>query len=276
MKRLKVTEKDFRIVDAPVSFSAAVITDLHDTYDPQLLTIIKNRMPDAVFIVGDFVDRSSLGLNASAVELLKDFAKISTVFYSFGNHERVLMDSDIELIKAIGVNVLDNTYIAWNGILIGGLSSEARKNVTDEDRMVFIKRTINRRKMRFLACIADRRKDQNYELFHRQSQPELRWLDEFEMSGKYKILLAHHTEVYKPYLYKRKFNLILSGHAHGGQIRLFGKGLFAPGQGWLPQYTSGIYDDTLIVSRGAADIKTRIPRICNKPELIFLKFESRT
>ena len=67
----------------------------------------------------------------------------------------------------------------------------------------------------------------------------------------------------------KDIDLILAGHAHGGQIRLFGHGLYAYGQGLFPKYTKGIYDGKLIVSAGLANT-SRFPRINNPPEIVFL------
>ena len=74
------------------------------------------------------------------------------------------------------------------------------------------------------------------------------------------------------------FDLVLSGHAHGGQWRFPGvqNGLFAPDEEWFPTYSGGEYDfhgGKMIVSRGLARESTRIPRIFNRPELVFIKIE---
>ena len=98
------------------------------------------------------------------------------------------------------------------------------------------------------------------------------WLDEFEQQEGYKVLLCHHPEFYERFLRDRDIDLILAGHAHGGQIRLFGKGIYAYGQGWFPKYTSGIYDDKLIVSRGLANT-SRIPRMFNPTELVYINLK---
>ena len=65
------------------------------------------------------------------------------------------------------------------------------------------------------------------------------------------------------------FDLILSGHAHGGQIRLFGRGLFAPGQGIFPKYTSGIHG-SMIISRGLSNTGGMIPRLFNRREIVYI------
>ncbi len=93
------------------------------------------------------------------------------------------------------------------------------------------------------------------------------------------ILLAHHPERIETYA-RTGVDLVLSGHAHGGQVRLFGRGLFSPDQGVLPRYTSGVYtcgNTKLYVSRGAGNHSFLPPRIFNRPEidLITLKTPSR-
>ncbi len=93
------------------------------------------------------------------------------------------------------------------------------------------------------------------------------------------VLLAHRPERIDEYA-KTGADLVLAGHAHGGQVRLFGRGLFSPDQGVLPRYTSGVYtygDTKLYVSRGAGNHSRLPPRIFNRPEidLITLKTPSR-
>jgi predicted MPP superfamily phosphohydrolase len=88
------------------------------------------------------------------------------------------------------------------------------------------------------------------------------------------VLLAHRPEYIDSYL-DYDFDLILSGHAHGGQWRipLLINGLYAPNQGWFPKYAGGRYElgnSTFIVSRGLAKESVRVPRIFNPPELVVI------
>ena len=84
------------------------------------------------------------------------------------------------------------------------------------------------------------------------------------------MLLCHHPEYYKKYLYNKDIDLIVSGHAHGGQWRIFGRGVFAPGQGLFPKYTSGVHDGRLVISKGIKP-SGRIPRIFNTPEVVIVE-----
>ena len=69
-------------------------------------------------------------------------------------------------------------------------------------------------------------------------------------------------------------DLTLSGHAHGGQWRFFGKGIFAPGQGIFPKYTKGVYENRLIVSSGLGN-QTVVPKINNPPEILKVNIKSK-
>lgn len=94
-------------------------------------------------------------------------------------------------------------------------------------------------------------------------------------TNSFNVLLAHFPEKIDFYRSFGKFDLVLSGHAHGGQWRLppFMNGLYAPGQGLFPKYAGGRYDfddTTFIVSRGLSRTIERIPRIFNNPELVVI------
>ena len=88
------------------------------------------------------------------------------------------------------------------------------------------------------------------------------------------VLLSHRPSRIEQYL-PGGWDLILSGHAHGGQWRIPGllNGLLAPDEGLFPQYAGGFYDmdgTAFIVSRGLAKESTRVPRLFNPPELVLV------
>ena len=106
-------------------------------------------------------------------------------------------------------------------------------------------------------------------------EPDRDFLDRFEQAEGYKLLLCHHPEVYRDYVAGRRIDLTLCGHAHGGQIQFFGRGLYAPGQGLFPKLTHGLHDGgKMLISRGMTNgAKPRVPRINNPCELIILNLE---
>lgn len=96
------------------------------------------------------------------------------------------------------------------------------------------------------------------------------FLADMAVQNGYKLLLCHHPEYFEPHVQQHDIDLTLSGHAHGGQVRLFGRGLFAPGQGILPRLTSGWYfGQRLLVSRGLTN-SAGAPRLNDPCELILL------
>lgn len=101
------------------------------------------------------------------------------------------------------------------------------------------------------------------------SNADFHWLSKFSSLPNWKLLLCHHPEYYKKHLKRHNIDLIVSGHAHGGQIRLGNRGLFAVGQGPFPKYTAGVHDNRLVVSRGIGN-HTFVPRIRNRPEVVLI------
>ena len=124
------------------------------------------------------------------------------------------------------------------------------------------------------AVILDNEYVLNGEIFIGGHTPfsSFNWIDSFEAEEGFKLLLCHHPEYYKKHLKNRNIDLMLSGHAHGGQWRPFGIPVFAPGQGIFPQYTSGYYESKLIVGRGLADSRL-IPRMFNQIEIVVIELK---
>ncbi len=92
-------------------------------------------------------------------------------------------------------------------------------------------------------------------------------LPRLEAEDGARILLCHKPEDYMRSLRGAQVELVLAGHAHGGQIRIAGQGLYAPGQGLLPRYTRGVVDGRMIVSAGASN-PVPVPRLGNPCEVL--------
>ena len=166
-------------------------------------------------------------------------------------------DEDLRLLDPTGAVILDNTWTDFNGIQIGGLTSGnvlkyRRYRENKPERYPYISSKI---------CSV-------------KARPDLPWLDRFEEREGYKLLLCHHPEYRDEYLKEKNIDLIVCGHAHGGQIRLFGQGLYAPGQGIFPKYTSGFYGN-MFVSRGLANTGWPIPRLFNRRQIVYLHFSEQ-
>ncbi len=235
---MKITEYEI-IASAPTDLKFVFVSDLHGYDNAPILEEIKRQAPDGVLIPGDVIhgdDNYKRG-----IEFLSLCGKIYPTFMSLGNHETKFSGDIVKLIKETGITLLENTFTEHKGVKIGGLSTG------------------------YIQGMKQGR-------FKKTPPPDTEWLEKFEREEGYKILLSHHPEYYPLYLKGRKIDLILSGHAHGGQWRFFGKGVFAPGQGFFPKYTAGFHDGKLMVSRGLGN-PHMIPRINNKPEMIILKIK---
>ncbi|MBE0600370.1 MAG: metallophosphoesterase [Firmicutes bacterium] len=103
----------------------------------------------------------------------------------------------------------------------------------------------------------------------RCGQPDM--LEAFQAEAGCRILMSHRPEDYFRSLRDKDVDLVLSGHAHGGQWRVFGRGVFAPGQGLFPRYTRGIVGN-MIISAGAGG-NAPAPRINNPKEILRIELD---
>ncbi|MGB7594321.1 MAG: metallophosphoesterase, partial [Erysipelotrichaceae bacterium] len=113
--------------------------------------------------------------------------------------------------------------------------------------------------------------------FFKPAEDSLATLD-FTDPSVFRILMSHRPELIKLYASKQ-IDLVLSGHAHGGQVRIpfLMPGLIAPNQGLFPKYTSGTYKEsatTEIVSRGLGN-STFPFRVFNRPEIVVVTLKSK-
>lgn len=208
-----------------------------------MISFLKKGKPDVIMIAGDLFDGRRIESEDKPTEIARGklfinrLLRIAPVYFGLGNHEWKLTKSDKEFLSALGMVLLDNAYVQLiPGVYIGGLTSTSRYGkYRDTSR-----------------------------------KPDIAFLKRFEREKGFRILICHHPEYYEPYLVDRSFDLILSGHAHGGQIRIGNRGLYAPGQGIFPKYTSGVVDGRMIVSRGLSNTRPWIPRLFNKTELVFV------
>lgn len=228
----------------------ALITDLHsDKYgkgQKTLLNAVDEQSPDIVLLGGDIFDDEKSYDNAETT--IKYLAEKYPCYYVTGNHEYWSKDIDniLDIVESYGAVVLsgDCDTITINGESI---------NICGVDDPAVVKYTKHGKGI------------------ERQMKESLKGVD----TENYTILLSHRPELidtYKEY----DFDLVLSGHAHGGQWRIPGliNGIYVPNQGLFPQYAGGRYDydtGTLIVSRGLARESTPIPRVFNRPELVIVK-----
>lgn len=249
----------FFIPECPVSL--ALLTDFHNANSTPILASLRVHQPDIICIAGDIInyerqpkeDVLFFDKQVNILPLLIGCGCIAPTYLSLGNHEWLIHPEEIDMIESVGVVVLDNSWIKYEETIIAGLTSP---HVTAYQK--FREKQGAKKHYPYVIVGTD---------YPRPEVPELDWLRVVEQKEEFKIILSHHPEHYR-YIVERKVDLILSGHAHGGQWRIFNHGIYSPSQGWWPQYTSGRYGK-MIVSRGLSN-PTFIPRINNPTEIVYV------
>lgn len=229
-------------VEAPIRL--AVLTDFHGcNYGKgasRLVAAVDAEKPDAVLLVGDIFD-DKMSWDASEA-LVSTLASRYPCYYVTGNHEcwsgRV---AEIEqIITSAGATVLDQSC----AVLSVGNEQINICGIPDPYAGVNTQSALSRA----VAAIPQE---------------------------GFTVLLAHRPELAEKYAAAGAFDLVVAGHAHGGQVRIPGlvNGLLAPHQGWFPRYAGGLYTldgMTMIVSRGLARESTLLPRVFNRPEVVMV------
>jgi hypothetical protein len=230
------------------------ISDFHNTRSKKIINSIidkiKEEKPNIIVLTGDIIDPKQSHTEASIdfVKKIKDYAPI---YYITGNHESYFEDGGYEKEKEAlidnGVIVLDNKVecIEINDSKINLLGIDDPKMVEDSD---LSEKEIMRNEVNSIDYDKD----------------------------NFTILLSHRPEKFKLDV-ELKMDLVFTGHAHGGQIRIpFIGGLYAPNQGIFPKYTNGEFkkdNTTMIVSRGIGG--SFFPfRINNRPNLVIATLKS--
>lgn len=246
----------------------AVVSDLHARPYKKVLSALKKISPDAILLPGDIVEIAAAYMdkrNQNGLNFLEEAVKIAPCYYCYGNHEifyshakfghsktpdKKLGEEYIERIKSCGVKLINDEY-----------SEICFKNDGQNEQCgVFVGG---------LVCGRDKDPVLNMQ------KPDLKFLADYDKVEGFKILLCHYPHYYNEFLTDTSFDLILSGHAHGGQWRVFGRGVYAPHQGIFPKFTSGICDGRHIISRGAANNVKPIPRFFNPCEVLEIVVRSK-
>jgi len=244
---ITITEETVASEKIPKSFNGykiLQISDLHGkSFEEKLVEKIKDVGPDLIVITGDAIDSRRYS-DRNCLDLIEQIVSLAPIYYVTGNHEARLEKFSIfesKLIRA-GVNVLrdESDFITIDGsqIKIIGMDDPAFSG------NAYFEET--------LSELSTENKDQ------------------------FSVVLSHRPEIMTVYT-EQNIDLVFSGHAHGGQVRLpFIGGIAAPNQGFFPKYTSGLYQinqTVMVVSRGLGN--SIFPqRLFNRPELVVITLKN--
>ena len=252
-KALQVTEYEIDCSSHPElnGFTIVQISDLHNEEfgegQKKLLNMVSECNPDMIAITGDFIDCRHPNVDI-AMEFIEGALDIAPVYYIPGNHERWVFKEYKDLcqrMKEAGVHLMTDTqeplFYNNNEIVCMGIKDPDFYDAAESDTKKLLTREV---------------------------------INEFEYTEEdFTLLLSHRPELFDIYT-EAGINLILTGHAHGGQFRLpFIGGLAAPNQGLFPKYDAGVFSENvthMVVSRGIGNSIIPI-RFNNPPEIVVVK-----
>ena len=256
---IQTTKISINSEKVPTSFNGFRIVQVSDLHNAEfgenqskLLQTVKNISPDMIAVTGDLIDSSHTDVE-KAMDFINGAVKIAPVYYVTGNHEAWTdkYENLKEQMTKSGVIILSDQGITIkrDGSLIRLLG------LNDPDF------TIKHDMFGEDAAMID---------------TKLKDMQKQSVNGEYTILLSHRPELFDVYV-TNNVDLVLSGHAHGGQIRLpFIGELVAPNQGLFSKYTAGVYEKNqtnMVVSRGLGNSIAPV-RINNCPELVVITLSS--
>lgn len=241
-------------------FSAVFLSDLHNASygkgNERLLQEIRNENPAAVFVAGDMITAGDTAQFDAALSLMDELTKQYPVYYANGNHESRLKrkaerfpgvyERYADTVRSCGVHLLENSHekieihrlpiTVWGLELPGECFYRTKPQIPDR------------------AMIGG-------------------LLGEVQ-ADSFPILLAHHPMYFEAYA-SWGAGLVLSGHLHGGIVRLpFLGGVVSPQMRLFPKYDRGLYTlrrSKMIVSAGLGSHTIPL-RINNPPELVVIDF----
>ena len=260
---LKVKNYDLNSEINNVFLRIVNLSDLHSATfgegNSRLIEKVADERPDIICMTGDSVSSTDTDFSV-ATNLVGALKIIAPVYVSLGNHETDLSESElsrfISEVESAGGTVLEKEYVdvVINGkdVRIGGTSGYALWMEFWEDS--YGKKYID--------------------YWDDDSFSEQRFLLDFQDTDAYKILLLHRPE--SPTLFWADkgwydVDLVLSGHTHGGHIRLpFIGGLYAPEEGWFPKYEYGHFNKNGVdvISSAGLGNSEGLPRFNNIPEIV--------
>ncbi len=238
----------------PEQFDGFVIVHISDLHNAQfgdnqqiLLEKISDVKPNIIVITGDLIDSNHTDVDA-AMKVVEGVSEMAPIYYVTGNHEAWSKDYSIlqDRLEQMDVSILDDESVL----------------LTQEEAIIQ------------LIGLADPDFALPNDLFGEKSAMIGKKLQDIAGDDSYyTILLSHRPELIEVYS-NNSINLVLSGHAHGGQFRFpFVGGIIAPDQGIFPKYTAGKYvtgRTQMVVSRGLGNSIIPI-RINNRPELVVIE-----
>ncbi|HHV12266.1 MAG TPA: metallophosphoesterase [Clostridiales bacterium] len=250
-----------------------VLADLHNCSfgrdNERLIKKIDKLAPDYILVPGDMVNKRSACCPSNSFSLLESLAKKYKIYYSYGNHEEKLDSFINEKGNEADMELQKELYSSW---------TEYRKELIRQGIIFLDNQTVCLTKNGAPFYITGISLDLEYFGRHALQELEPEYLKKAigkKKENEFQILMAHSPFYFKDYM-DWGADLVVSGHVHGGMVRLPGiGGILSPQVKFFPKYHAGLYrrkDKVMLVSRGLGSHSV-MPRLFNIPEIISIRLE---
>lgn len=259
-----LTEYNIRVPRLKHKLKIALIADVHERNVDDVFDLIKDQNPDIIAVAGDtferYRDEEDSG-ESGKISFIRCLF-INLIHYAnlfmrvlFDRHNNPDTENSYRFLKK--ASALAPVFMSLGN---------HEETLTDEDKAFLKQNNVN------LLDNSDKAvtvKNQTLLIGGLSPLRDDEWLKSFAKKDGVKILLCHHPEYYGDGIRGTDIDLVLSGHNHGGQIRIFGRGLVSSSTGLFPKYDRGLYENRLVVTAGSSN-PVSVPRINNPREAVIV------
>ena len=265
MKQTAVlTEYEIKSKKINKPLKIGLISDLHERKADDIFELLKIAAPDMIAIAGDTLER----FGEEHYERVNELNPIKSIFFIIAMY----VDHAVRVItRNKNTAEPENAYrfLKASGKLAPSFMSlgNHEEELTENDRSILSEYGVT---LLDNSSVKAEINGQELLIGGLSSFYDEEWLKGFSEEKGFKILLCHHPEYYDRFVKETDTDLVLSGHNHGGQFRLFGKGLISSSSGLFPKYDRGIFENRLVISAGCSNTAA-VPRLCNPREVVIIK-----
>ena len=267
-KKAVLTEYSLSVSKLKIPLDLALVSDIHERKSDDILELLKKSKPDLILIAGDTFERYD--------EVKTETKPKKNIFISAAKGAAYY--ANYFLMRVFGKNNSADTAATYRFLteasklapVFISLGNHDEK-LSDDDLAVLRGNGI------FLldnadVCATVRGIDIN--IGGLSFSPDESRLEEFSKKPGFKLLLCHAPEYFDEMIEAKDIDLTLAGHNHGGQVKLFGKGVLSSRSGFFPKYDSGVFHNRLVVSAGCSNT-IAMPRWNNPRELVIIHLKPK-
>jgi predicted MPP superfamily phosphohydrolase len=263
-----LTEYSLSVPKIKTPLDLALVSDIHERKSDDILDLLKKSKPDLILIAGDTFERYYDEESETKPKKNPFLSAVKgTAYYANYLLMRVFSKNNRADTAATYRFLTEASKLAPVFISLGNHD----KKLSEDDLAMLRGNGI------FLLDNADVRATVggiDINLGGLSYTPDESWLEEFSKKQGFKLLLCHAPEYFDEMIEEKNIDLTLAGHNHGGQFKLFGKGVLSSRSGFFPKYDSGVFHNRMVVSAGCSNT-IALPRWGNPRELVIIHLKPK-